>query len=171
MKTLVLGLGNVLLSDEGVGVHVVHLLRERYDFPQEVEILDGGTLGLDLLPYVEDADRLLIVDAVQMDTPPGTVARLVGDEIPAVLSLKYSPHQMGLSDLLAAARLRGHLPAEVVLWGVQPASLEVGLELSPAVAAQMESLVQNVLAELQRWGVVPQPKAPGGDGSTRRGEP
>jgi len=169
VKTLVLGLGNVLLSDEGVGVHVVRLLRERYRFPQEVEILDGGTLGLDLLPYVEDADRLLIVDAVQIDTPPGTVVRLVGDEIPAVLSLKYSPHQMGLSDLLAVARLRGHLPAEIVLWGVQPASLEVGLDLSPAVAAQVESLVQNVLAELQRWGIRPLDDA-GNGRPTRRDE-
>ncbi len=162
MKTLVLGLGNTLLSDEGVGVHVVHLLRERYQFPQEVEVMDGGTLGLDLLPYVEEARQLLIVDAVQMDAPPGTVVRLAGDEIPAVLSLKYSPHQMGLSDLLAAARLLGRSPAEVVLWGVQPASLEVGLELSPAVAAQMETLVRNVLAELQRWGIRPLEKPSGG---------
>lgn len=162
MKTLVLGLGNVLLSDEGVGVHVVRLLRERYRFPQEVEILDGGTLGLDLLPYIEDAGRLLIVDALQMDALPGTLARLVGDEIPAILSLKYSPHQMGLSDLLAAARLRGHLPAEIVLWGVQPASLEVGLELSPTVAAQVETLIRNVLAELQRWGIRPRDDAGSG---------
>ncbi|RME36805.1 MAG: HyaD/HybD family hydrogenase maturation endopeptidase [Thermoflexia bacterium] len=160
MKTLVLGVGNILLSDDGVGVHVVRLLREQYRFPQEVEILDGGTLGLDLLPYVEDTDRLLIVDAVQMDEPPGTVARLEGDRVPAMLGLKYSPHQVGLSDLLAAARLRGRYPPEVVLWGIQPASLEVGLDLSPTVAAQVEVLLANVLAELQRWGIVP----------TRRGE-
>ncbi len=160
MKTLVLGLGNVLLSDEGVGVHVVRLLQERYRFPPDVEILDGGTLGLDLLPYVEETDRLLIVDAVQMDAPPGTVARLEGDQIPAALNLKYSLHQMGLTDLLAAASLRGRYPPEVVLWGVQPASLEVGLDLSPTVAAQIEVLLANVLAELQRWGIVP----------TRRGE-
>jgi hydrogenase maturation protease len=160
VKTLILGLGNILLSDEGVGVHVIRLLRERYQFPQEVEVLDGGTLALDLLPYVEDTDRLLIVDAVQMDAPPGTVVRLVGEEVPAVLNLKYSPHQMGVSDLLAAARLLGRYPAELVLWGIQPASLDVGLELSPAIAAQMETVVQNVLADLQRWGIQP----------TRRGE-
>lgn len=155
MKTLIMGLGNILLSDEGAGVHVVHLLRERYRFPQDVEVLDGGTLALDLLPYVEETQRLLIVDAVQMDAPAGTVARLEGESIPSVLSLKYSPHQMGLSDLLAAARLLGRSPTEIVLWGVQPASLEVGLELSPTVAAQVEVLVQNVLAELQRWGIHP----------------
>lgn len=155
MKTLVLGLGNILLSDEGIGVHVIHLLRERYLFPQEVEVMDGGTLALDLLPYVEDAGRLLIVDAVRMDAPSGTVVRLEGEEVPAVLTLKYSPHQMGLSDLLAAARLLGRSPAEIVLWGVQPASLDVGLDLSPVVAAQVETLVQNVLAELHRWGIQP----------------
>ncbi|MCX7854553.1 MAG: HyaD/HybD family hydrogenase maturation endopeptidase [Anaerolineae bacterium] len=170
MKTLVLGVGNILLSDEGVGVHVVRLLRERYRFPQEVDILDGGTMGLDLLPYVEDTDRLLIVDAVQMDAPPGTVARLEGEQIPAVLNLKYSPHQAGVSDLLAAARLLGRSPAEVVLWGVQPASLEVGLELSPTVAAQVEVLLQNVLAELQRWGIRPLETDAGARSPTRRGE-
>jgi hydrogenase maturation protease len=160
VKTLVLGVGNILLSDDGVGVHVIRLLRERYWFPQEVEILDGGTLGLDLLPYVEGTDRLLVVDAIQMDAPPGTVARLTGDDVPATLSLKYSPHQMGLSDLMAVARLQGRYPSEVVLLGVQPASLETGLELSPPVAAQVETLVQHVLVELQRWGIQP----------TRRGE-
>ncbi|MCS7286316.1 MAG: HyaD/HybD family hydrogenase maturation endopeptidase [Anaerolineae bacterium] len=155
MKTLVLGLGNLLLSDDGFGVHVVHLLRERYQFPQEVEILDGGTLALDLLPYVEKADRLLIVDAVQIGAPPGTVVRLEGEEIPAVLSLKYSSHQMGLSDLLATARFLDRYPSELVLWGVQPASLEVGLELTPIVAAQMETVIRNILAELERWGIQP----------------
>jgi hydrogenase maturation protease len=155
VKTLVLGLGNILLSDEGIGVHVIHLLRERYLFPQEVEVMDGGTLALDLLPYVEDAGRLLIVDAVQMDAPSGTVVRLEGEEVPAVLTLKYSPHQMGLSDLLAAARLLGRSPAEIVLWGIQPACLDVGLDLSPVVAAQVETLVQNVLTELHRWGIQP----------------
>ncbi len=169
MKTLVLGVGNILLSDEGVGVHVIRLLRERYRFPREVEILDGGTLSLDLLPYVENAGRLLVVDAVQMDAPPGTVARLEGEQVPAVLNLKYSPHQAGLSDLLAAARLLGRSPAEVVLWGVQPASLEVGLELSPIVAAQVENLIRNVLAELQRWGVGPLGETPEGDGPHQEG--
>lgn len=155
MKTLVLGLGNVLLSDEGVGVHVIRLLRERYRFPQEVEILDGGTLGLDLLPRVEDVQQLIVVDALQLNAEPGTVARLEGDALSAVLSLKYSPHQMGFGDVLALARLRGSLPAEVVVWGIQPAVLDVGLELSPPVAAQVETLVQSVLAELQRWGIQP----------------
>jgi hydrogenase maturation protease len=152
-KTLVLGLGNILLGDEGVGVRVVERLQERYEFPQEVQVLDGGTLALDLLPYVEGTDRLLVIDALEMGAEPGTTARLEGDEVPAFLSVKISPHQMGLADLLAAARLRGLYPEELVLWGVQPGVLDVGLKLSPPVAAQVEVLVEKTLAELQQWGI------------------
>jgi len=159
MGTLVLGLGNILLSDDGVGVRVAERLIERYHFPPEVQVMDGGTLGLDLLGYVEDADRLVVVDALDVGARPGTLARLVDDEVPAFLAPKISPHQMGLADLLAASRLSGHFPDELVLWGVQPESLDVGLELSPTVAAQVESLVERVLAELNRRGIVPARKA------------
>lgn len=148
-----LGLGNVLLGDEGVGVRVVERLQKLYEFPQEVQVLDGGTLALDLLPYVEDADRLLVIDALEMTARPGTVARLEGDEVPAFLSVKVSPHQIGLADLLAAARLRGLYPEELVLWGVQPGELKVGLELSPPVATQVEVLIEKALAELRQWGI------------------
>ena len=156
-ETLVLGLGNVLLGDEGVGVRVIEYLLERYDFPQEVRVMDGGTLGLDLLPYLEDASRLLVVDAVQSRQPPGTLVRLERDEIPIFLSAaKVSPHQEGLQDLLAVAALKGYLPAEVVFWGAQVGSMGVSLELSPAVAAQVEPLAQKILAELAGWGIQPQ---------------
>jgi hydrogenase maturation protease len=151
----VLGLGNILLSDEGVGVRVVERLQERYVFPPDVQMLDGGTLGLDLMPYVENADRLLVVDALEMSAAPGTVARLRGEEVPAFLGPKISPHQMGLADLLAAARLCDCYPEELVLWGVQPEVMDVGLDLSPSVAAQVETLVENVLAELSCWGIEP----------------
>jgi hydrogenase maturation protease len=152
-ETLVLGLGNILLRDEGVGVRVVERLRERYEFPPGVRVLDGGTLGLDLLSYVEAAGRLLILDAVDLGAEPGTIAHLEGEDIPAFLSVKISPHQMGLSDLLAATRLRDVYPEEVVLWGVQPAAIDVGLELSPVVAAQVDVLVDHAVAELRRWGI------------------
>jgi hydrogenase maturation protease len=154
-KTLVLGLGNILLGDEGVGVRVVERLQEFYEFPQEVQVLDGGTLALDLLPYVEDTDRLLVIDALEMDAEPGTIARLEGDQVPAFLGVKISPHQMGLADLLAAARLRDLFPKQLVLWGVQPGVMRPGLELSSAVAAQVEVLVSRVLAELSQWGIEP----------------
>jgi len=158
-ETLVLGLGNTLLSDEGVGVRVVERLLEQYDFPEGVRLLDGGTLGLNLLPDVEDATRLLVVDAVQARQPAGRLMRLTGNDIPIFLDTsKISPHQESLQDILALAVLRGTLPEEVVLWGVQIGSMEVSLELSPPVAAQVGVLVRKVLEELKRWGVEPQPK-------------
>ena len=153
-KTLVLGLGNILLGDEGVGVRVVERLLERYDFPEEVLVMDGGTLGLDLLPYVEDASRLVVVDAAQARKPPGTLVRLTGNEIPIFLDAsKVSPHQEGLQDLLAVAALKGYLPAELVFLGVQVGTLGVSLDLSPAVAQQVEAVAEMVLAELAAWGL------------------
>jgi hydrogenase maturation protease len=158
-ETLVMGLGNILLSDEGIGVRVVEHLLEQYDFPEGVLVMDGGTLGLDLLPYVEEASRLVVVDAVQARKPPGTLIRLTGTEIPTFLDAsKVSPHQEGLQDLLAVATLKGYLPGEVIFWGAQIESLGVGLELSPVVAAQVEPLADNVLTELARWGINPQRK-------------
>ena len=155
VRTLVLGLGNILLSDDGAGVRVVERLLKEYHFPPEVQVMDGGTLGLDLLHYVADVDRLLVVDALDLKASPGTLARLADGEVPAFLAPKISPHQMGLVDLLAASRLSGHFPAKLVLWGAQPESLEVGLELSATVAAQVDSLVERVLAELSQWGISP----------------
>jgi hydrogenase maturation protease len=158
-ETLVLGLGNILLSDEGVGVRVIEHLLEQYEFPEGILVMDGGTLGLDLLPYLEEASRLLVVDAVQARKPPGTLIRLIGTEIPIFLDAsKVSPHQEGLQDLLAVAMLKGYLPSELIFWGAQIESLGVGLELSPVVAAQVEPLADNVLTELARWGIRPQRK-------------
>jgi hydrogenase maturation protease len=154
-STLVLGIGNLVMSDDGIGVRVVQELATRYHFPADVTILDGGTLGLDLLPYLEGVERLLIVDAVTTDGEPGNLVRLAGDEIPVVFATKLSPHQMGLQDLLAVARLLGHEPAEMILWGVHPASIEMTMEMTPAVAAQLEPLVDHCLQELVRWGFTP----------------
>jgi len=154
-KALVLGLGNILLSDEGLGVRVVQRLEESYRFPPEIQVMDGGTLGLDLLPYLEGVDHLLVIDALEMGEEPGTVTRLVGDEVPASLSVKISPHQMGLADLLAAARLQGLYPQEVVLLGMQPGSIETGLDLSPPVESQVDRLIDEVLMELRGWGYEP----------------
>jgi hydrogenase maturation protease len=156
-KTLILGVGNLLLSDEGVGLRVVERLVVMYDLPEEVQALDGGTLGLDLLYYLEGADglpveNLLIVDAVQMGKEPGTLLRLEGDEVPSFLSIKISPHQVGIPDMLFAAKLKDLYPRNVVLWGIQPGTLEVGLDLSPPVAAQVDVLVEKILEELAHWG-------------------
>lgn len=167
-KTLVLGLGNILLRDEGVGVQAVQQLMERFEFADDVQVLDGGTLGLDLLHYLEEADRVLIVDAVETGNAPGTLSRFSGDEVPAFLGVKVSPHQMGLTDLLAASRLRGRFPLELVLVGVEPEVIDTGLELSSSVASQMDALLEQVLAELSRWGIQPHQRQPGADAENRR---
>jgi len=153
LSVLVLGIGNLLMTDDSVGVRVVQHLAATYRFPPEVTVLDGGTLGLDLLPYLEGVELLLVVDAVDTGGPPGTMVRLTGDDIPLALETKVSPHQMGLKDLLTVAFLQGHIPREMVLWGVQPDSIEMSLELSPVVAEKVDVLQDRVLEELLAWGV------------------
>lgn len=152
---LVLGLGNTLMQDEGVGIEALHRLASDYDWPTTVTLLDGGVMGLELLPYLEIADAVLILDAVQTGAPPGTLTRLVDDEIPAVVALKMSVHQIGLQETLAMCRFRGTLPTRLVLWGVVPASLEMGTDLTSIVADQMDALTAAALSELADWGIVP----------------
>ncbi len=153
MSTLVLGIGNLVMSDDGIGVRVIQQLSACFRFPDGVTLLDGGTLGLDLLPQLEGVERLLVVDAVDIGKTPGTLTRLSGDDVPIVLETKVSPHQMGLKDLLAVAMLQGFAPLEMVLWGVQPEMIEMGTDLSPAVAGALNTLVKNVLLELDSWGI------------------
>ena len=147
-KTLILGIGNLLLSDDGVGVHFVQRLEETRKLPADVQVVDGGTAGLDLLYYLQDISKLIVVDAMQTGGPPGSFRRLTGDQVPAYMALKMSPHEIALPDMLAAARLRGLYPPEVIIWGVQPGSLELGVELSPEVAARLDELVEKVVGEI-----------------------
>ncbi len=152
---LVLGIGNVLLRDEGVGVQVIRDLEARVErgelaLPPDTELLDGGTLGLDLLPRISDARALLLVDAIDLKDEPGTIRILRGPEIQGALSGHVSPHQVGIGDLIAAARLMGTLPNAVVLVGIQPLEIEIGLELSPPVRAALPGAVEAAIAELGR---------------------
>lgn len=147
--TLVLGLGNTIMADDGVGPRLIDYLAQQGQLPDDVALLDGGTLGLDLLPRLEGVQRLIIVDAVEIGQVPGSLIRLSGEEVAMALDTKLSPHQMGLKDLLAVARLLGHLPDEVVLLGVQPASIEMAAELSPQVAASLPQLAAMVRQELR----------------------
>lgn len=147
-KTLVLGVGNLLLSDDGVGVHVVQRLQERQTLPEDVQVVDGGTCGLDLLHFLEGVQRLIVVDAANMGLPPGSIRRLEGDAVPAFLAQKVSPHEINLPELLFSAKLTGIYPEQVVVLGIQPQSLETSLELTPPVAARVDELVQRVLDEV-----------------------
>ena len=159
MSLLVLGLGNAVMSDDAFGGRVIAALQKRYRFSDRVTVLDGGTLGLDLLPYFEGVDRLLIIDALEMGAAPGSIFRLVGEEVPRAFASKLSVHQMGVQDLLAVCELQGHLPGELVVWGVQPGSIEMAMEMTPAVMAALDTVVARVVAELQRWGEMPQAAA------------
>jgi hydrogenase maturation protease len=157
IKILVLGIGNLVMSDDAVGVLVAQRLLQRYRFADNVEVMDGGTLGLDLLPKLENITNLIIIDAVETGKIAGTCVRLCGDELPIALQTKISPHQMGLKDLLAVSELMGHSPKEMVLIGVQPGSIEMDVGLTSEVEARLETLVSNVLIELANWGITPMP--------------
>ena len=128
-RALVLGVGNILLGDEGVGVAVVRELeRSPAALPPGTRVGDGGTLGLDLLPLVETADDLVIVDALELGSEPGTVAVLRDGEVNGRLAGHISTHQVGVADLIAAARLAGMLPERVSLVGIQPGVVEIGID-------------------------------------------
>jgi hydrogenase maturation protease len=161
LRVLVLGLGNILLRDEGLGVWVAESLARRFEFPPEVAVLEGGTLGLDLLPRLDGVERLLLIDAVALGRSPGDLVRLEGEAVPAALDVKISPHQVGVQDLLAVARLVGAEPPHVVLWGMEPERLGPGTGFSPRIEAAIPALVASVLGELEGWGVRgrPQPTA------------
>ncbi len=154
MSILVLGLGNTIMTDDGFGVTVVNTLSSRYRFQGAVTLIDGGTLGLDLLPHLENIDSLLIVDALDMRDEPGKTFRLEGEEVPRAFASKLSVHQMGLQDLLAVSELQGHVPKKLIVWGVQPECIEMGTSLTATVAAAVEPVAANVLKELSEWGVV-----------------
>ena len=151
---LILGVGNLLLSDEGAGLHVIQRFQERYAPPADVQVLDGGTLGMDLLYYLEGCATLLIIDAVDTGKAAGSLIRLEGEAVPAFLSVKVSPHQIGIPDMLFAARLKGIDPPDIVLWGVKPESLEIGLELSPVVQSQVDVIVEKLREELEARGYI-----------------
>lgn len=151
-NVLLLGIGNTVMSDDGVGVTIIQQLQQRYDFPERVTVVDGGTLGLDLLPMLENLQQLILVDAIETGQQPGQWVRLVGEELPIALETKLSPHQMGVKDLLAVAQLMGHSPREMTLFGIQPKLIEMDTELSPEVAAAVEPVINAILSELAAIG-------------------
>lgn len=154
---LVLGLGNILMQDEGIGVRAIEQLRKSYLFPNEVEVLDGGTAGMALYEHVVDREHLIVIDAVKTGQPAGTIVCLQNDEVPALLQNKVSPHQLALSDILATLKIAGQQVPQVTVIGVEPMSLEMGLELSDTVAEQLTTLVEQVVTCIQSLGVTIQP--------------
>jgi hydrogenase maturation protease len=148
--TVVVGVGNTILSDDGVGVHAARLLQNDPRVPAGVTILDGGTLGLELAPYVSDASRVLFLDAVDSGKASGTPARMTGSDLLASSSGR-SVHQLGVADLIAALALVSATPQDIVVLGVQPAHTDWGTCLSPAVQAALPGLVEAALEQLRLW--------------------
>lgn len=149
----IIGLGNILLKDEGVGVHVANAVKERYSLSPDVEIIDGGTMGLDLLPFFEGRDKILLIDAVDFGMKPGHLGTIEKDKIPSVLESKLSMHHVGLSDVLFTARFMGIGPDELCLIGIQPESLDIGLDMTVTVADRFETLVDMTINKLRDWDV------------------
>ena len=166
-ETVVIGVGNVVLSDDGLGVHAVRRLRERYEIGYGVELVEGGTAGLLLLPYLSDSRRAIVVDAIDTGAPPGTLVRLAGEHWATAFAIRMTPHDVGLADLLGAARLSGAWPRELVLHGAQPASTHIGTELTTAVAAALDPLTCAIVAELSAWDASVSEVAPHSASDTR----
>lgn len=153
MRVTLIGLGNILMRDEGVGVHALEALKDRYELSPELEVVDGGTSGLDLLPYIEERDGVLFVDAVNFRREPGHIGILEDHEIPILFAPKDSLHHLGLTDILAAAQLLKIAPRRVCLIGIQPQIIEPGLDLSELLQERMASLLMHISARLQKWGI------------------
>jgi hydrogenase maturation protease len=152
-RIVLIGLGNILMGDEGIGVQAVEALRKRYAFSADLDLIDGGTLGLDLLPLLEGAEKVLFLDATDLQNEPGSIAVLEDEAIPSFLRSALSFHQVGLADLLFAWKLIGVQPSKIMLIGIQPEKVETGLTLSGTIRKNFEKYLQTILEKLHEWGV------------------
>lgn len=151
-RTVVIGLGNPLMGDDGLGLAVLERLQTDYAVPPEVELVDGGTWGMNLLPVIEDAARVILIDAIDVAAAPGTPVRLERARLPRYLATKISPHQVDLRDVLGLAELRGTLPADTIAVGLQPQRVAFGDTLSDVIRGRVDEVVSLVLRELADRG-------------------
>ena len=152
MSALLLGIGNLLIGDEGVGCKTVEELVRRYELPASVECIDGGTAGFELLSLLEGRDQVILIDALRDDRAPGTVIMVENEQVPRAFLNKTTPHQLGICDVLAAAELTDALPKHLTLYGVEPKRLDVGIGLSAEVEAGMEKVISAVVEQLRHSG-------------------
>ncbi|WP_147533691.1 HyaD/HybD family hydrogenase maturation endopeptidase [Bacillus marasmi] len=150
-KITILGIGNSIFSDEGVGVHILPLLEELYKDDQSIEIIEGSTDGMKLLGPVEDTDYLLVIDAINAGKSGGEIIVLKGEEIPAYFGIKMSIHQLGFQEVLFAAKLRERYPKNITMVGMQPSCLDLGVQLSPVNQAKLTDLAKAVQHQIQVW--------------------
>lgn len=152
LKALVLGIGNLLIGDEGIGCAAVEEINKRYRLPPEVECIDGGTAGFELLSLMDGKDLVILIDAMRNDMEPGTCVLIEGEDVPKAFLNSISPHQLGISDVLAAAQLTDCLPGQLFLYGIEPKNLEVGIGLTSEVEAGMEKIISAVVEQLRNFG-------------------
>jgi hydrogenase maturation protease len=150
--TVVIGLGSPLMGDDGLGLLALEALSRSHAFDPEPLFVDGGTWGMNLLPIIESAERLLLVDAIRAGGTPGELVVIERDGLPLGLGIKLSPHQIDLQEVLALAELRGRLPGEAVAMGLEPELVELGCGLSPAVARGLDALLEGIGERLVTWG-------------------
>jgi hydrogenase maturation protease len=157
MRAVVLGIGNTILSDEAAGVRAVEALEQAWQMPDNVLLIDGGTSGMEMIEDLSNVDFLLVIDVILTGAAPGALIKIAGDEIPVFFRNKLSPHQIGLPDVLASLELLDAIPKEIVVLGVEPISLELGMDMTPTVAAAIPQLVSRAVAELSARGYVLEP--------------
>jgi hydrogenase maturation protease len=155
MRAVVLGIGNTILTDEAAGVRAVEALERACEIPANVQVIDGGTSGMEMIEDLSNLDFLIVIDVVKTGAAPGTVVKICGDEIPVFFRRKLSPHQIGLPDVLASLELLDTMPKEIVVLGVEPISLELGMEMTATVAEKIPLLVEMTIAELVSRGYLP----------------
>ncbi|MFH1076775.1 MAG: HyaD/HybD family hydrogenase maturation endopeptidase [Pseudomonadota bacterium] len=148
-----IGMGNILMKDEGVGVHALNAFSNRYSVPDNVDVVDAGTIGLELIPYIERRDKVLMVDCVQFEKEPGYIGVIMDENIPARLSVKASIHHLGLMDVLSLIKLRDTMPKTLCLIGVQPKAVELGLEMTSDILARMDDVVKLIVDKLRAWDI------------------
>jgi len=155
-RKIVMGLGNTLNKDEGLGVHALALLEKKLEnIAPEVEFLDGGALGLNLLPWVEEASHLLVLDSmISRFSMPGQVMELEKDAIPLYRDIKMSDHQITFQEVLGLAKIRDHFPEHLHLVGAQPVDMTIGYGISPEIEAVIPEILERAERVLREWGLV-----------------
>jgi hydrogenase maturation protease len=152
LRVVVLGVGNPLMADDGAGIEALQRLQQRWELDEAIQCIDGGTWGMALLPEIESAHTLLILDAIEAGKAPGTLVRISGNDVPRRLPPHLSPHEINLHELFALADLRGTMPERVVALGVQPALVEWEVGCTPAVLGALDGLADAAARELQEMG-------------------
>jgi len=154
-EVTILGIGNIILRDEGFGVRVAEYLDKHFVFPDSVQIVDGGTLGIELTQYVTGTEKLLVIDSINGGAEPGTTFRFHNDDVMEHFQDKLSAHEVGIQDVLGLLTVTGHKIPDVVVIGAQPYDVEAGVELSKGMMKLLPQMVEQALEELKKWGIVP----------------